>query len=305
MGKKELNKSNTTATQTSENPAVLRAKYLETKAYLEKHVKDDLVRSNIEHLLSSDSPIVEFKKIGSNNYVRCTLESGVSYAVPVDHTLQLFYDKMERFPDVVVDFGQEMKNRVEILPYQNKISYIDGRTGKEIKSMPIDTNLIYVKTDSKTGNNIHFDSRLNPAILSILSENLTAQNDYINATGNIDIIYNFEEKSNKLSENLSNKNLSKEMNKYYKSEKDYVKELQLERQLSSKIGYAGIIDKIQSNFEKNDSINLETPEIDSFKKAKKEFRDNLKYVSNTTISHKNTSSRNNNFKTKHSPEVVK
>ena len=186
--------------------------------------KKDL--SNIEkvrEVLESESPITEFKKVSGKNEVSCSLKDGEDYTVPVDQYLQLFYDKIEMHPEEEVDFGR--KNKVVVLPFQNRIIYIDGKTGKIKKNLPITSNLKYYKTDSVNGKHIEFSEKLNPAILSILSDDLAAQNDYVNATGNIDIIYNFDEKSDKITDNMSNKNLAKIMNNYYKSEKEYIKEL--------------------------------------------------------------------------------
>ena len=267
--------------------AEIKAKYLNTKAYLRKHIRDEQIRRKTEELLSSPSPITEFKKVPGRNDVVCSLLDGTSYVIPVNHTLQLFFDKMEMHPDTVVDFGKERKNRVEILPYQNKIVYIDGNTNKVIRSLPIDSNLLYTKTDSITNNHIQIDSRLNPAILSILDKDLMAQKSYMNADGNIDIVYNFEQKSDKSKENFSNKKLVKAMNDYYKSEQKYAKEKETENSISQKIGYVNMLDKIQSNLTSSKSKSKEDSSKDdnliSFEKARKEFTDSLQINKSITL----------------------
>lgn len=204
-------------------------------------------RKKMEELLFSPSPITEFKKVPSKNSIICSLEDGTRHIIPVDCSLQLYYDKMKMHPNVQVDFGKDTRNLVEILPYQNKVVYRNGTTGEIIKSLCLADNLIFTKTDSIKGSYVNYDSRLNPAVLAILDDNASEQNDYINATGNINIIYNFEEKSEKKRENSKNKNLAKTMNNYYKSEKKYAQELELQNKLSQKIGYVNMLDKVSSS----------------------------------------------------------
>lgn len=217
---------------------------------MEKNLEKEIEMKNKEDILGSNSPITEFKKVSCNDKMFCTLEDGTKRVVSIDSGLQLFYDKMEMNPETKVDFGRQIKDKIVVLPFQNKILYIDGVTGKQKKTLPIDSNLIYSETDSITGKIKEFNAKLNPAILSILADDKIAQNDYINATGNIDIIYDFEEKSDKIKQNKANKKIAKRMNEYYKSEKEYVQELQVERELSKKIGYVNMLDKMQTSFEK-------------------------------------------------------
>ena len=238
------------------------------KEYFEKKTKE-LHSEFIEDLLRSNSPITEFKKVSDENKISCSLKDGTSYTIPVNNTLQLFFDKMEMHPETEVELGGRIKDKILILPFQNRIVYIDGKTGKEKKSLSIDSNLVYFETDSITGQ--PFNRRLNPVILSILRENKVAQNDYINATGNIDIIYDFEEKSEKKKQNRANKKIAKIMNEYYKSEKEYVGELKLQNELSKKVGYVNMLDKVQSSLTKEkEHIDNSTSEYVSSIQQKRE-----------------------------------
>lgn len=278
----------------------IKAKHLDTKEYLRQHIKDEQIRRRTEELLSSPSPITEFKKIPGRNDVICSLLDGTSHVIPVEHTLQLFFDKMELHPDIVIDFGKERKNRVEILPYQNKVVYIDGNTNQVIRSIPIDSNLIYERTDSIKNNHVQIDSRLNPAILAILDKDLIAQKSYINANGNIDIVYNFEQKSDKISENISNKKLVKTMNNYYKFEQEYAKEKEVENSISKKVGYVNMMDKIQASLTTSKAKSQEDDSdnnIVSFEQARKEFTNSLQINKGITLPRnfsqtKNTKTRN-------------
>ncbi len=271
------------------------AKYLDStsyKQYLETHVKDVEDRKKIRSLLESESAITEFKKLADKNRVVCSLEDGTREIIPVNETLELFFDKMEKHPEVDVDFGKEQKNRVEILPFQNRIAYIDGTTNRVIKSLPLDCNLIYSATDSITGNNVNVDSRLNPAVLSLLDSDLAAQKDYINGDGNlINIIYNFEIKSDNMRENIANKNLAKTMNKYYKSEKQYYEKYHSNSSISQKVGYVNMLDKIQSSFNKEErqtSQQNKLPEskIISFQQRREAFLKSIPEAkTSSTITH--------------------
>lgn len=237
---------------------------------------------DMEKVLSSDSPIKEFKKLKGRNLVHCVQEDGKEHIIPVDQYIQLFYDKMEMNPDIKVDFGKRTRDKVMIFPFQNKIIYIDGITGKIKKSLPIDSNLIYDKNKENDKNHenkedkendLEIDSRLNPAVLSILDAYKEAQNDYVNATGDIDIIYDFETKSEKFLNNISNHELARKMNKYYESEKEYVKESNLENEISKKVGYANTVDKIKSFFgkQKNKFANSNKKTDNSFKDKRNKF----------------------------------
>ena len=248
--------------------------------------KAEIGKKELELLYDKDSPITSFKKVPGKNDITCSLEDGTTRVIPVDESLQLFYDKMEMHPEVEVDFGKQKKDRVEILPFQNKIAYINGETGEVIKSLPLKGNLIYQKTDSITGAHVQFDSRLNPAVLAVLADNLSAQNDYAKGTGNIDIIYNFDEKSEKKLENMSNKSLAKTMNNYYKSEKEYAEELRLNN--LQKVGYVDIFDKIQTSIQEKKQSKQEkrlyAPEdVSSFEQARKEFSKELQNFQTSTI----------------------
>lgn len=257
-----------------------------------KYSKKELERINKEELLGSKSPIKEFKKVPGISQVSCLLEDGTEHEIPTDSTLQLFFDKMEMNPETKVDFGGLIRDKVVVLPFQNKILYIDGVTGKQKKTLSIDSSLIYSETDSITGKVKEFNSKLNPAILSILADDKVAQNDYINATGNIDIIYDFEEKADKIRQNMANKKIAKKMNEYYKSEKEYVQELQLEKELSKKIGYLNMLDKMQTSIVKaketqeerkaRNEIKYLDEECVNYIKRKKESEDIMKGLYDST-----------------------
>lgn len=222
---------------------------LENQPVVKKEEQKEQVDQNvIENLLKSDVPITVFKKveIDGENMIKCVLKDGTDYNLPVNSNLQLFFDKIESHPEIKVDFGQEVKDKIVVLPFQNRIIHIEGMTGKWKKSLPIDSNLMCEATDSITGEHIG-DSRLNPAILALLSDNKTLQNDYINGTGNIEIIYDFEAKSEKMKENISNRKIAKQMNEYYQSEKIYAEDKKFENELSKKVGYASTLEKIKTS----------------------------------------------------------
>lgn len=252
----------------------IKMKYLNSAEFLKRHVKDEQIRKRIETLLSNPSPITEFKKIPNRNDVLCSLQDGTRHVLPVNNALQLFFDKMEMFPNISVDFGKVKKNKVEILPFQNKIVYIDGTTNKIIKSFPLDASLIFSETDTINPSNTTIDERLNPAVLSILSSNLMDQDSYINGTGRISISYNFKPADNPPTPKSLRKKLSKLMNKYYKSEREYVKSKHLEHNLSEKIGHANFWDKLKNKFrpQKTKSQKYSDENMITFDQAKEELK---------------------------------
>lgn len=224
-----------------------------------------------DEILESSAPITEFKQMPESNEVKCTLQDGTTHVVPVDSRLQSYFDKMEEHPEIDVDFGENCRDMIEILPFQNKIVLKQRMTGKVLKSLEIDSSLLFRETDSKTGREISYNSKLNPAVLTLLKDNPALQKEYVEATGNINIIYNFVAKAEKFSENHANKRIAKEMNKYYHSEKEYAAEQKAENQMSQKIGYVNMLDKIKSKGQdKLDAINT-TQVVETFEKRKKEF----------------------------------
>ena len=234
--------------------------------------KEILTRSEIanrcDELLSNPSPITVFKK-SHNGEVYCELEDGTYYTIPVDCTLQLYFDKISMHPEVDVDFGK-VKNTVEVLPYQNRIVYRQAMTGKVLKSIDIESNM-------QLPNQENIDPKLNPAILALLNDDEKAQNDYIDGDcDKLNIVYNFEAKTGSLSKNRSNKHIAKEMNKYYMSEQKYARELDLDHEMSSKLGYVGIIDEIHSKATKKGSSILNNKKTNnSFETNRKNFVNGL------------------------------
>lgn len=230
--------------------------------------RDEIV-NRCDKLLDSSSPITVFKK-SRNGEVYCELEDGTYYTVPVDCTLQLYFDKIAMHPEVDVDFGK-VKNTVEVLPYQNRIVYRQAMTGKVLKSIDISSNIEHLEQPTAENDKQEIDSRLNPAILELLKDDANAQNDYMNATGNLKVVYNFEAKTGSFSHNRSNKYIAKEMNKYYKSEIAYANEKRLQNEMSSKIGYVGIIDEIQTKVTKKVAPIINKPSNDSFDSRRAKF----------------------------------
>lgn len=233
---------------------------------MENRINDSEIGNKYDEILKSSSPITEFKEIPGTNNIRCTLQDGATYVVPVDHTLQSYFDKMEEHPEIDVDFGKNCRDMIEILPFQNKIVLKQRMTGKLLKSLDIDSNLLFRGTHSITGK--ENDWRLNPAVLAMLEDYPSLRKEYVEATGNINIIYNFAAKAEKSSENRANKHIAKEMNKYYYSEKEYVAEQKAENQMSQKIGYVNMLDKIKSKGQ--DKLDT-TQVVETFEKRKKEF----------------------------------
>lgn len=225
------------------------------------------IANRCDKLLGNPSPITVFKK-SRNGEVYCELEDGTYYTIPVDCTLQLYFDKISMHPEVDVDFGK-VKNTVEVLPYQNRIVYRQAMTGKVLKSIDIESNM-------QLPNQENIDPKLNPAILALLNDDEKAQNDYIDGCNNLNIVYNFEAKTGSLSKNRSNKHIAKEMNKYYMSEQKYARELDLDHEMSSKLGYVGIIDEIHSKATKKGSSILNNKKTNnSFETNRKNFVNGL------------------------------
>lgn len=233
---------------------------------MENRINDSEIGNKYDEILKSSSPITEFKEIPGTNNIRCTLQDGATYNVPVDSTLQSYFDKMEEHPEIDVDFGENCRDMIEILPFQNKIVLKQRMTGKVLKSLDIDSSLLSI-----TEREVPYSSKLNPAVLTLLKDNPALLKEYVEPTGNINIIYNFAAKAEKSSENRSNKHIAKEMNKYYHSEKEYVAEQKAENQMSQKIGYVNMLDKIKSKGQdKLDAIDT-TQVVETFEKRKKEF----------------------------------
>ena len=240
---------------------------------LQKTLTRDEIVNRCDKLLSSPSPITVFKK-SHNGEVYCELADGTYYTIPVDCTLQLYFDKIAMHPEVDVYFGN-VKNTVEVLPYQNKIVYVQAMTGKVLKSIDISSNLEFPEQSTYGDNQEKVDSRLNPAILALLKDDEKAKNDYMNATGNLKVVYNFEAKTGSFSHNRSNKHIAKEMNKYYKSEIDYSNEKNLQNRMVSKLGYVGIVDEIQSKIAKKVAPIVNKSSNDSFDARRSNFLNNI------------------------------
>ena len=138
------------------------------------------------------------------------------------------------------------KDIITIFPYQNKVSYIfDGKEGhidnirdivwegkpKIFRKYKIKKEE-YILTNEKTGESKEFSSKLNPIIFEILKSNSEKLENYIELNSKIPILYVFDEKQKE------NKDVAKIMYKYQKKDKD----------ITQKIGYISIKDKINSRF---------------------------------------------------------
>lgn len=238
-----------------------------------------MVRNQLERVLSSDYNIVSFRKVKDKNYVSCLLEDGHREIVPVDQSLQLIIDKLDLSPYDISEVS-DVKDKVEICPYQNKVYLVEGLTGRTKKILDIDKNLSY----EKKGAQANFDSRLNPVVLAALSGNSRAQSAYANNEDGVKVVYNYEVKSNNIIKNLMNKRIVRKMNQYYKSENAFSKVFSEGKNAPKKIGFAGLLDRIQTNLSKrfkktankSDKTNSGYPEIQFVNKQKNSFDDRIK-----------------------------
>ena len=170
---------------------------------------------------------------------------------------------------------------ITIFPYQNTASYIfEGREGQIENIRQLiwgDKTKIFGKykikeeeyelTNNKTGETREYTSKLNPVVFEVLKTNPKKLEDYMNLNSKTTILYVFD------SEQKENKDVAKMMYKYQKND----------RSVTQKIGYIGILDKMNSRIAyKLGKKQLALPEGDTEEKNLSEEENQGKIIEEVT-----------------------
>ena len=226
----------------NKRPEEIKGKYLDSKAGQIFSKKMEYINNETNEILSSDQDIVKLKKDYGRKTVSVVMSDGDEYRVMPDQYLQLYYDKVEQQNKRQ---AKVERTRIEVVPYQNKVAYYNADTKEFLGEALIDMSMDYTLYDDVTGNKEEYSKDLNPAIMTLLDGDKNMQKAYMQGNDNIEIVYDFNRKSSYKGENRRNRKVVKQMDKYCKSENEYMKKKGKIRE-SIKIGFAGLKDKIKA-----------------------------------------------------------
>ncbi len=226
----------------------LKAQYIDSNQGKKFAKKMEQLNNETNEVVNSYDDIVSLRKEEGRDVVNVEMSNGDEYRFTPNQYTQLFYDKVEKqnMRDAAIEADID-KTRIEVLPFQNKIQYMDGNTNEFLGQIMIDTALQYEMKDKVTGQKINYSKELNPAILALLDEDKNTQKAYMQGNKNLEIVYDFSRKSPIKQENKKNKKIAKIMDKFFQLETKYM-ERKARGNSPIKIGFASLKDRIKSFF---------------------------------------------------------
>ena len=226
----------------------LKAQYIDSNQGKKFAKKMEQLNNETNEVVNSYDDIVSLRKEEGRDVVNVEMSNGDEYRFTPNQYTQLFYDKVEKqnMRDAAIEADID-KTRIEVLPFQNKIQYMDGNTNEFLGQIMIDTALQYEMKDKVTGQKISYSKELNPAILALLDEDKNTQKAYMQGNKNLEIVYDFSRKSPIKQENKKNKKIAKIMDKFFQLETKYM-ERKARANSPIKIGFASLKDRIKAFF---------------------------------------------------------
>ena len=222
----------------------IKAQYIDSEKGKNFAKRMETLNKETSEIINSEDDIVSLRKEEGRNVVGVEMSSGEEYRFSPNQYTQLFYDKVEKQNQRKAKIE---KTRIEVIPFQNKIQYINGETNEFLGQIMIDTALQYEMRDKVTGEKVDYGKELNPAILALLDEDRNTQKAYMQGNDNLEIVYDFTRKSPSKQENRKNRKIARIMDKFFHSENKFM-ERKGKAEPAVKIGFATLKDKIKAFF---------------------------------------------------------